>query len=95
MYFGLKELNMLLKSVRGYSPSYGEDCFFAENATLIGDIIMGSHCSVWYHAVIRVDVNSIKIGNEVIFLTSFKYSTLPIKKSSSVKIDKADAPKLS
>ena len=65
MYFGLKELNMLLKSVRGYSPSYGEDCFFAENATLIGDVIMGSHCSVWYQAVIRGDVNSIKIGNEV------------------------------
>ena len=56
---------MLLKSVRGYTPSYGEDCFFAENATLIGDIIMGSHCSVWYQAVIRGDVNSIRIGNEV------------------------------
>ena len=65
MYFGLKEFSMLLKSVRGYTPSYGEDCFFAENATLIGDIIMGSHCSVWYQAVIRGDVNSIRIGDEV------------------------------
>ena len=65
MYFGLKEFNMLLKSVRGYTPSYGEDCFFAENATLIGDIIMGSYCSVWYQAVLRGDVNSIRIGDEV------------------------------
>ena len=52
---------MLLKSVRGFTPSYGSDCFFAENATLIGDIIMGEQCSVWYQAVIRGDVNSIRI----------------------------------
>jgi carbonic anhydrase/acetyltransferase-like protein (isoleucine patch superfamily) len=56
---------MLLKSVRGLTPSYGSDCFFAENATLIGDIIMGEQCSVWYQAVIRGDVNSIRIGNRV------------------------------
>jgi carbonic anhydrase/acetyltransferase-like protein (isoleucine patch superfamily) len=52
---------MLLKSVRGYTPTYGRDCFFAENATLIGDIKMGDHCSVWYQAVIRGDVHSIVI----------------------------------
>ena len=56
---------MLLKSVRGFTPSYGSDCFFSENATLIGDIIMGEQCSVWYQAVIRGDVNSIRIGNRV------------------------------
>ena len=56
---------MLLKSVRGFTPSYGSDCFFAENATLIGYIIMGEQCSVWYQAVIRGDVNSIRIGNRV------------------------------
>ena len=56
---------MLLKSVRGYTPTYGRDCFFAENATLIGDIKMGDHCSVWYQAVIRGDVNSIVIGHSV------------------------------
>lgn len=56
---------MLLKSVRGFTPSYGSDCFFAENATLIGDIIMGEQCSVWYQAVIRGDVNSIRIWNRV------------------------------
>jgi carbonic anhydrase/acetyltransferase-like protein (isoleucine patch superfamily) len=56
---------MLIKSVRGFSPIYGKDCFFAENATLIGDIIMGDECSVWYQAVIRGDVNSIRIGDRV------------------------------
>lgn len=56
---------MLLKSVRGYSPSHGSNCFFAENATLIGDVILGDEVSVWYHAVVRGDVNSIRIGNKV------------------------------
>jgi carbonic anhydrase/acetyltransferase-like protein (isoleucine patch superfamily) len=56
---------MLIKTVRGFTPSYGENCFIAENATLIGDVIMGSDCSVWYQAVIRGDVNSIRIGNQV------------------------------
>ena len=56
---------MLIKSVRGFTPSYGLNCFFAENATLIGDIIMGDEVSVWYQSVIRGDVNSIRIGNRV------------------------------
>ena len=56
---------MLLRSVRGYTPSFGEDCFFAENSTLIGDVIIGDEVSVWYQAVIRGDVNSIRIGNRV------------------------------
>ena len=56
---------MLIKTVRGYTPQWGEDCFFAENATLIGDLILGDQCSVWYQAVIRGDVHSIRIGNRV------------------------------
>lgn len=56
---------MLLRSVRTYTPKYGKNCFFAENATLIGDVIMGDDCSVWYQAVVRGDVNSIRIGNRV------------------------------
>lgn len=56
---------MLIKSVRGFTPSFGENCFFAENATLIGDIEMGNHCSVWFQAVVRGDVNAIRIGNGV------------------------------
>lgn len=55
----------LIKSVRGFTPQYGEDCYFADNATLIGDVIMGDRCSVWFQAVVRGDVNSIRIGNKV------------------------------
>ena len=56
---------MLIKSVRGFTPQYGKNCFFAENATLIGELIMGNDCSVWYQAVVRGDVNSITIRNRV------------------------------
>ena len=56
---------MLIKSVRGYTPAYWSDCFFAENATVIGDVILGDEVSVWYQAVIRGDVNAIRIGNKV------------------------------
>jgi len=56
---------MLIKSVRGFTPIYGLDCFFAENSTIIGDVVIGDEVSVWYQAVIRGDVNSIRIGNRV------------------------------
>ena len=56
---------MLIKSVRGFTPKYGKDCFFAENATLIGELIIGNDCSVWYQAALRGDVNIITIGNRV------------------------------
>ena len=56
---------MLIKTVRDFTPQWGSDCFIAENATLIGDLVMGNQCSVWYQAVIRGDVNSIRIGNRV------------------------------
>ena len=56
---------MLIKSVRGFTPQYGINCFFAENSTLIGDLIMGDDCSVWYQAVVRGDVNSIRMGDRV------------------------------
>jgi carbonic anhydrase/acetyltransferase-like protein (isoleucine patch superfamily) len=54
-----------IKSVRGKTPVIGEDCFIAENAVIIGDTTIGDHCSIWYGAVIRGDVNSIKIGDNV------------------------------
>lgn len=50
--------------VKNISPKWGTDCFIAPNATLVGDIVMGNNCSVWFNAVIRGDVNSITIGNE-------------------------------
>ena len=56
---------MLIKSVRGFTPKYGKNCFFAENATLIGEVIMGDDCSVWYQAVVRGDVNTISMGDRV------------------------------
>jgi carbonic anhydrase/acetyltransferase-like protein (isoleucine patch superfamily) len=56
---------MFIKTVRDFTPQWGSDCFIAENATLIGDLVMGNQCSVWYQAVIRGDVNSIRIGNRV------------------------------
>lgn len=56
---------MLMKTVLGHTPQYGNHCFFADNATLIGDIIMGDFCSVWFQAVVRGDVHFIRIGNHV------------------------------
>lgn len=55
----------LIKEVRGKMPSWGKDCYFAENATVVGDVQMGDGCSVWFNAVIRGDVNFIRIGNNV------------------------------
>lgn len=51
--------------VNGISPIFGEECFIAPNATIVGDVIMGNQCSVWFNAVIRGDVNSIRLGNKV------------------------------
>jgi len=55
----------LIKSVRGFSPVFGSNCYLAENATIIGDVVLGDDCSVWFNTVIRGDVNSIRIGNKV------------------------------
>jgi carbonic anhydrase/acetyltransferase-like protein (isoleucine patch superfamily) len=51
--------------VKGIMPVIGEDCFIAPNATIVGDVIMGNQCSVWFNAVLRGDVNSIRMGNRV------------------------------
>lgn len=56
---------MIIKPVRGIHPQIPDDCFIAENATIVGDVVMGSQCSVWFQAVVRGDVNSITIGNRV------------------------------
>lgn len=56
---------MLIKSVNGKSPQIPEDCYVAENATIIGDVTMGHSCSVWFNAVVRGDVHFIKIGDKV------------------------------
>ncbi len=55
----------LIKSVKGVVPKWGENCFMADNATLTGDVIMGNNCSVWFNTVVRGDVHSIRIGDNV------------------------------
>lgn len=63
-------------------PTFGEDCFFAENSVVTGNVSIGNQCTIWYNAVIRGDVNSIRIGNKaniqdgaVIHATYQKYAT--------------------
>ena len=55
----------LILPVKGITPSLGNNCFIAPNATIAGDVVMGDDCSVWFNAVIRGDVNSISLGNKV------------------------------
>ena len=56
---------MIIRELNGKRPQYGEGCFFAETAAIIGDVVMGEQCSVWYNAVIRGDVHYIRMGNKV------------------------------
>lgn len=53
----------LILQVNDFRPLFGSDCFLAENATISGDVISGNHCSIWFNAVIRGDVNPIRIGD--------------------------------
>lgn len=55
----------IIKKVRGYEPKFGINCYLADNATIIGDTVIGDNCSIWFNTVIRGDVNSIRIGNKV------------------------------
>ncbi len=55
----------LIKEVNGFYPNIGSNCFLADNATIIGDVVIGDDCSVWFNAVIRGDVHWIRIGNKV------------------------------
>lgn len=74
----------IIRPVRGFTPKFGKDCFFAETSVVIGDVIMGDECSIWYGAVLRGDVNSIRIGNRVniqdgaVLHTLYKKSTIDI-----------------
>jgi len=56
---------MIIKTINGKSPDIPEDCYIAENAVIVGDVSFGTSCSVWFNAVLRGDVNYIKIGNKV------------------------------
>ncbi|RNI29733.1 gamma carbonic anhydrase family protein [Rufibacter immobilis] len=54
----------LLLPVKGIHPTIGQDCFVAPNATIVGDVVLGDQCTVWFNAVIRGDVHRIRIGNK-------------------------------
>ena len=53
----------LLKAVRGIHPQFGDNCWFADNATIVGEVVLGRDCTVWFNAVVRGDVNRITIGD--------------------------------
>ena len=89
----------LIKSVRGFTPQIGENCYLADNATIIGladnatiigDVVMGKDCSVWFNAVLRGDVNSIRIGDRVniqdgtVLHTLYEKSTVEIGNDVSI-----------
>ncbi len=80
----------LIKSVRGFTPEIGERVFLADNATVVGDVKMGDDCSIWFNAVLRGDVNSIRIGNNVniqdgsVLHTLYQKSTIEIGNDVSV-----------
>ena len=56
---------MIIKEINGKYPQIPDDCFIAENATIVGDVSLGEECSVWFNAVLRGDVHYIRIGNKV------------------------------
>ncbi len=53
----------VIKPVKGINPKLGNNCYLAENATVVGEVTIGDNCSVWFNAVVRGDVNSITIGD--------------------------------
>lgn len=80
----------LIKSVRGFTPIIGNGCYLAETAVIIGDVVIGDDCSIWFSAVLRGDVNSIRIGNKVniqdgaVLHTLYEKSVIEIGNSVSV-----------
>ena len=80
----------LIVPVRGFTPQVGRECFLGDNATLVGDVIIGDQCSVWFNTVIRGDVNSIRIGNRVniqdgsVLHTLYQKSTIEIGDDVSI-----------
>ncbi|MCH5229662.1 MAG: gamma carbonic anhydrase family protein [Muribaculaceae bacterium] len=80
----------IIRSVRGFTPEIGKDTFIAENAVIVGDVIIGDECSIWYSTVLRGDVNSIRIGNRVniqdgsVLHTLYQKSTIEIGDDVSI-----------
>ncbi|RPH32736.1 MAG: gamma carbonic anhydrase family protein [Bacteroidales bacterium] len=80
----------IIKPLRGFTPKIGKNCFVAETAVIIGDVEIGDDCSIWFGAVLRGDVNSIRIGNRVniqdnaILHTTYQKTTLNIGDDVSI-----------
>ena len=55
----------LIKEVKGRRPVFGTNVYLADNATVVGEVLIGNDCSIWFNAVIRGDVHYINIGNKV------------------------------
>jgi len=80
----------LIKSVRGYTPVIGKETYIADNATIIGDTVIGNGCSIWFGTILRGDVNSIRVGNNVniqdgsVLHTLYEKSTIEIGDNVSI-----------
>lgn len=80
----------LIKTVNNLTPKIGKNCFLADNATLVGDVVMGDNCSVWFNAVVRGDVHYIRIGRQVNIqdgaIIHCTYKTAPVNIGNFVSI---------
>lgn len=80
----------LIKSVKGISPKWGNDCWIADNATIVGDVIIGEQCTIWFNAVVRGDVHFVHIGNKVNIqdqvVIHCTYQTSPVEIGNNVSI---------
>lgn len=80
----------LIKTVNNQTPQFGKDCFLADNATVIGDVVMGDQCSIWFNAVVRGDVHYIRMGNKVNIqdgaVVHCTYQKWPVNIGSNVSI---------
>lgn len=80
----------LIIPLRGFTPVIGKGCFLAENCSIIGDVVMGDECSIWFNTVLRGDVNSIRIGHRVniqdgsVLHTLYQKSTIEIGDDVSI-----------
>lgn len=80
----------IIQTVRGFTPEIGSNTFLAANAVVVGDVVVGNDCSVWFGAVLRGDVNSIRIGDRVniqdgsVLHTLYQKSTIEIGNDVSI-----------
>lgn len=80
----------IIQPVRGFKPKIGKNCFLAANAVIVGDVVVGDDCSIWFGTVLRGDVNSIRIGDRVniqdgsVLHTLYQKSTIEIGNDVSI-----------